>query len=185
MKEILGRYDYQEQAEKLGLNTDEEPSLTDNYKVALNYYTDNGYLLINSELRSEKPTQQIRKISDYIDGALKWLPDHKNELCVIRYSDLNQNILNQIKQPDAVIHELGFTSTSSNIDFIFPTERKYKIIIYKNHGSEITAFSQYKEEDEVLIDRSSFFKVLRLDQEINTIYLEQISVETLESIEGQ
>lgn len=184
MKKILGRFDYEEHAEKLGINIHEEPSLTDSYKVALNYYTNNGFSIINSELRTKNPNQQVKEISNYIDGALKWLPDHKAEICVVRYSDLSDNIITQIDKPGAVIHELGFTSTSCNKSFIFPTARKYKIFIYKNHGSEISEFSEYKQEDEVLIDRSSFFKVLKFDQKINTIYLEQISAEALESIEG-
>ncbi|WP_320151066.1 ADP-ribosyltransferase [uncultured Tolumonas sp.] len=181
MRKILGSYTYEEHADRLGLDKYKTPSQIDNYKVALNYYTNDGYLEINSQLRSSDPDKKTIQISDYIDNALMWLPDYNKSQCVIRFSDLSKDIIDKIIEPNMIIHELGFTSSSNNPNFNFPTQRKYKIFIYKTNGSEISEYSEFKDESEVLIDRSSFFKVLRFDQEQNTLYLEQINPEVLES----
>ncbi|MFM5845209.1 ADP-ribosyltransferase [Aeromonas veronii] len=180
MQDVLSGVDFDQIMNALSDKTCNLNNQEKKYVAAIYHYTENGYSDINSHLRGTYiGDSKIKKTINYIDSALKWLGDYDPKRTVVRYSDLNKEHIEIIKKPRSVIYIPSYTSTSANINFKYHTKKRFKFIIYRDKGSFIGDYSYYPHEEEVLIPRSSFFKVLEFDESSNLVYLKQIDTEYL------
>lgn len=166
-----------------------ENTLTSVEKEAVKYYTGNGYVEINQELRANNINGSQSKYIKLIDQSLKKAKTEK-EMKVYRYVDerqlgakfgsllqfkdlkldsINKNTKNYILEAKKLVDkwigktltEKAYTSTSmSNVKNFSDRPILFEITIPKGtHAAEVKSISQYKNEDELLLPRNSKFKI--------------------------
>ncbi|MFA4081823.1 ADP-ribosyltransferase domain-containing protein [Mycobacteroides salmoniphilum] len=123
--------------------------------LAMNDYTEWGYIDLNRALRNGTldASQQVRV--DAIKRALEKLPRHEGP--VTRGTFLPLEILARY-QPDKNIVEDAFTSTTKNPDATFPGNTYFQIV--SKNGRSVESVSAFPEEAEVLFPPSTAFTVL-------------------------
>ena len=139
--------------------------------LSLFCYTNGQYREINSYLRKEVANehQEEHKISDEISLALNQLPNHSGWLQ--RGADMSKEALEKYN-PGSQITEPAFLSTSElentkpevipqvNLSLGTGYEQKpVQFLIYSQCGKKISNFSGEADEKEVLINKSSRFRV--------------------------
>ncbi|WP_336932747.1 ADP-ribosyltransferase [Vibrio cholerae] len=174
MLEVIGRSEFERHANELQIPLQELNTQLTNYKVAIRNYTSRRFLDINSGIRNdENHTKHIRAVR-LLSEALDFLDVYGGEY-VVRWSNLSDELIQKIKVKGTVIFEKGFTSTSANKNFVLEPPKEYKIVIRHYNGRYIGNFSEFPNEEEVLIPALSFFRVEGFDEETKTVYLDQLA----------
>lgn len=180
MQDVLGGFDFEQIMDALSEKTLSFNKQQKEYVAAIYHYTGEGYDNINSYLRGKNTSDdKIDKTVEYIDSALEWLGIYDSKEPVVRYSNLTDSDIAKIKDEETAIYIPSYTSTSANPNFKYSRQRRFKFIIHRENGSFIGDYSVYPNEEEVLIPRSSSFKVLKFDESSNVVYLRQIDAENL------
>lgn len=89
------------------------------------------------------------------------LPDYRPGPRVVRGAQLSPKQLEQY-MVDEIVTERGFTSTSADIDKRF--EGNVRFVIESKHGKLISFLSAYPEEQEVMFQAGTRFRVLSRDR---------------------
>lgn len=174
MLEVIGRYEFERHASELQIPSEELSSQLTNYKVAIRNYTSRRYLDINSGIRHDEDNPKHIRAVQVLVEALNCLDVYEGEY-VVRWSNMSEELLEQVKVVGNIIYERGFTSTSANPEFEMEPPRDYKMVIRHYNGKFIGGFSEFPHEEEVLIPAFSFFRVEGFDEETNTVYLDQLA----------
>ncbi|WP_191987721.1 ADP-ribosyltransferase domain-containing protein [Mycobacteroides salmoniphilum] len=123
--------------------------------LAMNDYTEWGYIDLNRALRNGTLDASQRVRVDAIKRALEKLPSHEGP--VTRGTFLPLEILAKY-QPDKNVVEDAFTSTTKNPDATFPGNTYFEIL--SKNGRSVESVSAFPGEAEVLFPPSTAFTVL-------------------------
>jgi hypothetical protein len=166
-------------ADEKNLSIDEEsdaPRCKDAEKIALTYYTADGYKLINTGLRKlaqgEKPAREVElAILAAISGVN--CAGLAKEHFVIRGANLSAEKLAKY-QKDAIIVEHAFTSTSIDTEVLADFRGNTEFRIIEARGANLSDFGVWSEngERELLIAPGTLFKVLDRRAQGNTTIIE-------------
>jgi hypothetical protein len=165
------------------LNLDREVSDFVDYfeKISIKLYTTQLYKVVNPALREQKENSIYASYITVLCSALNKIPNFTGD--VFRVVNLPQDIID-LYQPGMVITEKAFLSTSASLDgiaiFQEYTNRKFNthFFIKSKNGKDISAYSIWPEEKEVLFRAGSKFKVTKVYRrwfsKITKIWLEEI-----------
>lgn len=124
-------------------------------------YTNNTYRAINKNLRSGKGCGSNKKDIFNIDGVFKKAQGTKRALTVYRGAELDADELNTLINKRVYVDK-GFASTSCSEK----TATKFSVNAFftinlpeKSKALELSGLSEYSEEKEILLNRSSRFIV--------------------------
>jgi len=133
--------------------------LTSEDLSALNNYTGLGHDDLNDALRTETVDASQRARVEALNRALEKLPPYAGP--VVRGTDLPAHVL-AAYQPDAVITEAAFLSTSMEPGVAqssaFAGNVEFRIL--SKTGRDISSFSLFPSEKEVLFPNGAMFYVL-------------------------
>lgn len=139
--------------------------------AALRQYTKDGYLGVNSALRTDLE-EEVKETVELIDSALSKLPHYTGTSL---YRGEFYNCHNEKKYTKgAEFYEKAYMSTSR--DLTFPGEYRLEFIRHFS-GRAIDQYSITPEENEVLFPRGTTFRVLDVviqENGIRYVYLEEI-----------
>lgn len=147
--------------------------------VALKAYSGATYYEVNGMLRgtadfTDKQRKRYTEEAEFTSAALSALPSYNG--MVYRGANLSQDIIDKYKVGE-VFTEKAFTSTSSKESvtdsFVAPEDAKrtVKYNIQSKKGKSIKEFSQVPEEEEILFDSNTSFKVLGKEERDGVIHL--------------
>lgn len=142
---------------------------------ALTDYTGGGYEYVNSYLRGQDvPSYGLasaKELQQEIDKSFNNAPPIPKNMIV--YREMSGEPLAGLK-PGDVFQDKGFVSTTIKSDLNFaPGASKLEIRVPKgSKGIYIQSISQYKSEQEMLLNRGSKFKVI--EENPNGLVLELI-----------
>lgn len=147
--------------------------LTPEQQSAIRDYSDRGYERINRQLRERAVTDRTRREIDILSSVLKNLPDFRGD--VFRGTTIGElALLRKYQRVGETITERAFTSASRSPLKAFSGNVRFYIA--SKHGKEIDSWSAYPEEEEVLFQRGTQFKVLEYVRDGNDIeiFLEEL-----------
>lgn len=133
-------------------------------------YCEFDYEKINSELRMPVGDEDLEVKANKLSAALSKLPGYKGE--VIRFQPLNKDI----KIGDVVTFK-AFTSTSKKLDLSKKKSGDKVFKISSINGKDISEISSRPEENEVLFDKGTKFKLNRIEGD--TYYFEESNETTI------
>ncbi|MGI8761254.1 MAG: ADP-ribosyltransferase [Jatrophihabitantaceae bacterium] len=130
-------------------------------RTALDDYTSHHYVELNDYNRgvgtvSPQEATQLERRSQAVSDALAKLPPHEGT--VYRGTNLPEDVLTNYRSGET-IREDAFTSAST--DRPFPGNAQYTI--RSSNGKEVSGYSNVPNENEVLFDRGTRFRVLGHD----------------------
>ncbi|CQD15616.1 ADP-ribosyltransferse [Mycobacterium lentiflavum] len=133
--------------------------LSSDHLAALADYTGSGYQDLNHGLRNGTVDASQAARVDALNRALEKLPTYEGT--VIRGSDLPDEVLAQYK-PGEVFTELGFLSTTTDVAVarspVFSGNVEFQIV--STSGRDVSSFSMFPEEQEILFPSGSRFYVV-------------------------
>jgi hypothetical protein len=138
--------------------------------VAIYQYTRHLYSHLNSRLRSNQDIEKIQLIIDALDSALSKFPKFTGQ--VKRGSFLPKEI-DQLYFVDNTVSDNAYVSTSKLTAKPQTKyhERPFQFLITTCNGRDISNFSAFSDEQEVLIPRGNKFKVLSRSQDEKQTFL--------------
>jgi hypothetical protein len=122
--------------------------------LAIVTYTGNDFYFINHALRSGSDLESVLPHVFALDEALAKLPDYVGD--VKRGTDLPENVL-AIYQPGNIVSDPAFLSTSKKTEYSGP----HRLLIHSKTGKDISTFSNFGSEDEVLFRPDVKFRVIK------------------------
>jgi ADP-ribosyltransferase exoenzyme len=131
-----------------------EPSLSEADLAAMKDYTGDGYAEINSQLRSGVVTPEIRQRAEALSAALAKLPDYDG--AVFRGTFLTEEQIAPY-EPGTIREESAFTSTTRDEREAFAGNTYF--VITSKHGKDVSRYSRFPDQAEVLFDKGSRFYV--------------------------
>lgn len=124
--------------------------------IAIHDYSESGYRRINEQLRDRTVTDRIQCEID-IPSALKNLPDLRGD--VFRGATIQDpKLLRKYQRVGETITERAFTSASRSPLEAFSGNVRFYIV--SKQGKEIDRWSAHPEEEKVLFQPGTQFKVL-------------------------
>jgi hypothetical protein len=123
-------------------------------KQALYKYSDMEYLSINKQLREGVSDQVTSRRIELISQALRKLPEYKG--LVYRRDSFEAHMVKYV--PGNIVEEPAFTSTSLSANATFSGNVLFTI--KSKTGRDISQHARYPEEEEILFDRGTKFRVL-------------------------
>lgn len=147
--------------------------LTPEQRSAIHDYSDDGYRRMNEQLRDRAATARTRRETDILTSALKNLPDFRGD--VFRGATIQDpKLLRKYRRAGEAITERAFTSASRSPLKAFSGNVRFYIA--SKHGKEIDMWSAHPEEEEVLFQPGTQFKVLEYVRDGNDIeiFLEEL-----------
>jgi len=128
---------------------------------------------MNEQLRDRAVTDRIRRKIDVLTSALKNLPDFRGD--VFRGATIQDpKLLRTYSRVGETVSERAFISASRSPSKAFSGNVRFYIA--SKHGKEIDKWSAYPEEEEVLFQPGTQFKVLEYVRDGNDIeiFLEEL-----------
>lgn len=178
MQRVIGRYEYEKQAEELRIPFDQMYTRENSQKIAIRNYTKRRHREMNVEIREECSHPKHLLAVSLLMEALEELPKCDQEY-VVRWSDLSPELIEMVKEEGTIIQEKGFTSTST--DKNFELDKAYKLVIKHYNGKYIEHLTACVGENEVLIPADSYFEVIDFDEDTSTVYLNQLTPEEVQA----
>jgi hypothetical protein len=127
-------------------------------------YTTGDFMPINKALRSKNPKAQLEKENQLLNqvivirAALQKMKSFKGT--VYRGTHLSSASLAK-HRPGEIINYPGFLSTSKNREASENFVQNALLIIHGKNGKSVRNYSQVPQEDEILFDHNSKFKVIK------------------------
>jgi len=138
------------------------PDLEEEEAISLVAYTLTYYRKLNNDSDKFEDTRNM------LSNALLKLPIHEG--VVKRTSQLPADVLKSYLENDYVTTGNRFTSTTKNLNFDF-TSMGHSFIIKSKTSRDIHNYSEHSNEEEVLFDRDTNFKIVDRNQKSDGSYV--------------
>ena len=164
-EELQRRESEEKPKEEKDSNNNEKESLSKFDKDLIEEYTESLHESLNSELRQPIGDPDLEEKANDLSEAINKLPDFKGN--VIRFQPINEITLKMLNSNiGKVITFKAFTSTSKIEDLSKKKKNDFIFKIKSNSGKDISSYSSREEEQEVLFDKGSKFKLISIDNNI-------------------
>lgn len=178
MKEYLGEKSYNRMkdgvAKAMEVSGVSDYGLTEAEKVAVHAYTsgERYFVRLNEALRSDDAAAiaRVAPLSRVLDKALEKLPVY-NGAVLFRVTDLPQSARSKIVTGE-IYSDAAFMS-ASKVDLGKSFGNEYRFTIYESvQGREISGFSAFTREQEILFPRGSKFDIIKASPDDKTGFIE-------------
>lgn len=133
------------------------PPLSPQEQRAIRHYTNTGYARINRELRQRRPSVPTQRYVTFLRAALAKLPAYNGD--VYRgVSVSNVRSLAKYRQVGSIVREDAFVSCTRSPFKAF--SGNVRIYIAARSGRDISPWLQFPDEEEVLFEPGTRFRVL-------------------------
>jgi hypothetical protein len=135
--------------------------LTPEEKAALSSYTSYGYFSLNSNLRKNINSEEVKVFKSLLLSAMSKLPVYQG--VVFRGCHLSEELLRDHEVGSTVTYP-AFTSTSSKFDLQAFRGCSHQFLIKAKTGAMVCKYSRKQGESEVLFRPNTKFKILEKER---------------------